>query len=133
MALAPEHPHTADQAIGWTGARVDAIDDGSIGRVEGIYLDAESGEPAWLIFRIGRLGRRTAVPFEFAAAGAGSVWLPFEKDRLKRLPEVDPAAGMHPALERKLCAHLGIPEGGWRLGVISGRAEEQPSAIPAPV
>jgi hypothetical protein len=122
-----EHPLEPDAALGWVGDRLADVAGTTIGRVEGAFADVDSGEPVWLVIRIGRLGRRTAVPFDYAAGGArGHVWVPYPKPTLRDAPEVDPAVGATAALELELSDHFG-------LGPAHGRrqtlAERDPAAL----
>jgi len=75
------------------GFRVDDIYGGSIGKLEDILVDPH-GQPRWLLVREGRFGgrhRHTLIPFEDATAGAGHVWVPYEREVVRSAPEV--AAG----------------------------------------
>ncbi len=69
------------EARTWIGSRVtDSLGSG-LGRLEDVWVDADSGEPAWLLLREGRFGsnRHKLVPFDGSTAGGGQVWLPFER------------------------------------------------------
>ena len=101
------------------------------GRVEGLFVDAVSLEPVWLVIRIGRLGRRSAVPFEVAAGGVGHVWVPYTREQIKKLPEVDPGAGIDAARELELCAHFGIAPGIGRAAALEGRENDGLTCVPA--
>lgn len=130
--FAPEHSLELDVARAWVGYRVDDVTGSTAGRVEGVFADAETGEPAWLVIRIGRLGNRTAVPFEYAAAGGdGHVWLPYRKAELKAAPEVDPAAGAKAGLERRLCDHYELRQAHPRRGRLGDRDPDELSCVPA--
>lgn len=131
-AFAPEHPLELEAARGWIGDRLDDMSGAAAGRVEGIFVDAHSGEPVWLVIRIGRLGRRTAVPFAYAAAGAGGhAWVPYSKPTLRDAPEVDPAVGTSPALELELSDHYGLGPSHPRREQLEGKAAEALSSVPA--
>src|SRR5881392_894787 len=65
------------EARAWIGDRVtDALGVG-VGRLEDIWVDAETGEPSWLLIREGRFGggAHKLVPFEGATEGGGRLWL----------------------------------------------------------
>ena len=84
---------TLQQALRWIGSRVDDIYGASIGKLEDIWMDPDSGEPLWLLVRDGRIGgRHTLVPFAQAASGAGHVWIPFEREVVRGAPAVRPSA-----------------------------------------
>ncbi len=113
---------TLQQALRWIGSRVDDIYGASIGKLEDIWMDPDSGEPLWLLVRDGRIGgRHTLVPFAQAASGAGHVWIPFEREVVRGAPAVRPSAPLSHELSdtlRRYYAESGHPVGG------STRAED---------
>jgi hypothetical protein len=113
---------TLQQALRWIGSRVDDIYGASIGKLEDIWMDPDSGEPLWLLVRDGRIGgRHTLVPFAQAASGAGHVWIPFEREVVRGAPAVRPSAPLSHELSdtlRRYYAESGHPVGG------AARAEE---------
>ena len=50
-------------------------------------------------------GRSTLIPFEDATAGAGHVWIPYERDVVRDAPEVEPGAPLTQAVESALRSH----------------------------
>ena len=126
-----ENPIAIDQALGWVGDKLDDVTGTVAGRVEGVFVDSVSGEPAWLLIRIGLLGRRSVVPFEMAAGGAGHVWVPFTRDRIRSAPEVDPAVGLDPGREAEFCAHYEIAPDAGRSAALAGRDSAALSAFRA--
>jgi hypothetical protein len=127
-----EHLQGLEEAQSWVGSKLDELDGGTVGRVEGAFVDSRDGDPTWLIIRIGRFGRRSAVPFELAAGGVGHVWVPFPKETIRSAPEVDPAAGLDRGSEIALCEHYGIVAGAPRHETLAGREDGEPTSIPAP-
>lgn len=125
----PDHLPGVGEALGWVGHKIDEIEGSSVGRVDGVLVDAEHGNPTWLAIRLGRLGHRTAVPFEFVAAGVGRVWAPYPKELLKAAPEVDPRQGLNPDLERRLCEHYGIPGSARRMAELAEREADGASSV----
>jgi hypothetical protein len=99
---------SVEEAKGWIGARLDAIEGVSVGRVEGVYVDEQSGEPAWLLARMGRLRRRSLVPAPDAVGGAGRVWVPYPREMLRGGPKVDPAQPLDLEREAELSAHYHV-------------------------
>ena len=82
---------TLEEARGWMGFRVDDVYGGSIGKLEDVLVDAD-GRPSWLLVRERRVAgrrRRTLVPFEHATAGAGRIWVPYEREVVRTAPRVD--------------------------------------------
>lgn len=108
----PLHPHSADEALGWVGHKLDDLGGAPVGRVEEVLVEPESNAPSWLLVKVGRIGgRRTAVPFEFAAAGVGRVWVPYPKETIRSAPAVRSGRGLEPDLEDELRRHYAIPAG----------------------
>ena len=67
------------------GLRVDGAGGRTIGRVAGIHVDADDGEPRWAVIRLGPVAGCTAVPFEHVAEGAGRLWAGYERGSARRL------------------------------------------------
>ena len=98
------------EARSWIGSRTTDSFGSGIGRLEDVWVDAESGEPAWLLIREGRFGsgRHRLVPFDGATAGGGQVWLPFERDMIRSSPAIGSNEVLSAALGEKLRTHYGI-------------------------
>jgi len=99
-------PGLAD-AQSWIGSRVtDSLGSG-LGRLEDVWVDAESGDPTWLLIREGRFGsgKNRLVPFDGATAGGGQVWLPHERDVVRSSPVIRSADILTPQLSERLSAH----------------------------
>jgi hypothetical protein len=114
---------TLQEALGWEGYRLDEIGGSSMARVQGIQVDAEGGEPKWLLVRLGRFGRTTAVPLRDCVAGAGHVWCPYEREAVRSAPAIEPGEPLTREQELELCAHYGIREGQGRAAEISRRQQ----------
>ena len=123
---------TLEEALGWTGAKLDEMSGAAIGRVEGVLVDAESGEPRWLLVRMGRFGHHTALPFSHAVGGVGRVWAPYDRDIVRRAPRIDAGQPLARERELELCAFYGIGEDAGRGSEIAGRPEGSVTAQPAP-
>jgi len=120
-----------DDVSGWTGHRLDALTGANVGRVDGAFVDAESGEPEWLVARMGRFGHHTLVPARDAVEGVGHVWVPFRRDVIRRAPKVDPIASLTANEERALLDHYGIGGGAGRAVELSEREPDEVSVRPA--
>jgi hypothetical protein len=117
-------PISREQASGWAGAPADEIGGGQVGQVRGLYVDAESGAPSWLVVRQGRLrGTLVAVPASLCAGGGGRVWIGLEGERIRTAPVVDPSRPLLREHELTICDHYGIGEGIGRAAVVAGRGE----------
>jgi hypothetical protein len=99
-----------EDALGWIGYRVDEMGGSSVARVLGVFLDTESGEPVWVIAKLGRFGKVVAIPFLDCAAAAGHLWIPYTRDVLRSAPVVDPSKPLTREQELAICAHYGVHE-----------------------
>ena len=98
-----------NEALTWTGFRVDDVYGARVGTVQDVYVDHDTDSPCWLLVKIGRFSETHAlIPVHDLVAGSGHVWIPYEKDLIRRAPHV--AAGMPVTQEREaeLCAHYGV-------------------------
>jgi sporulation protein YlmC with PRC-barrel domain len=81
-----------------------------IGTVEDVFLDRQTGQPAWAAVKTGPFGRKhTLVPIHDASLdGDGRIVVPFAKDQVKDAPNIDPDEELTPELERKMWEHYGM-------------------------
>lgn len=120
------------EAKAWAGDAVDDLGGATVGQVHGLFVDAESGEPSWLIVRQGRVrGTLVAVPLRDCAAGAGRVWVAHERDAIRSAPVVDPTRPLLREHELTICAHYGIGETLGRAAEVAGRPEGSITSQPA--
>jgi len=99
------------EARAWIGNRVTDTLGVGVGRLEDIWVDAQSGEPAWLLIREGRFGsRHKLVPFEGATEGGGRVWLPYERDLIRSAPEIGAEEILTSELGEELRLHFGVEQ-----------------------
>ncbi len=93
----------------WIGNRVTDSNGAGIGRLEDVWVDAVSGEPAWLLVREGRFGggRHRLVPFAGSTGGGGQVWIPFDRDTVRSAPEIGPEELLTADLGDELRRHYG--------------------------
>ncbi len=128
----PAERVSAEEAIGWLGAEVTEIGGASVGQVQGIFVDADSGDPTWLIARLGRRRRArvVAVPFATCAGAPFGVWVAQEGDAIRSAPVVDPTRPLRREHELTICAHFGIGEKVGRAAQVAGRDEGGITATP---
>jgi hypothetical protein len=106
------------------GFEVDELDGGRAGTVHGVFADAGSGEPTWLIVALGRRRPRlVAAPFSDCAPAAGRVWIAHDRDALAGAPTVDPTRPLLREHELTICAHYGIGRGVGRASAVAERDE----------
>ena len=127
-----ERPSAAE-AMGWLGAEVAELGGSSVGQVQGIFVDADSGEPAWLVARLGRRRRARVVAIPFANCGGApfGVWVAQEGDAIRSAPVVDPTRPLRREHELTICAHFGIGEKVGRAAAVAGREEGGITATPS--
>jgi len=130
--MAEAYPAPAAEAMRWIGADVAELSGDPVGQVQGLYVDAQSGEPAWLIARLGRRrrARAVAVPFSNCAGAPFGVWVAQEADAIRSAPVVDPARPLRREHELTICAHFGIGEKAGRAATVSARPSGDVTATP---
>jgi hypothetical protein len=129
--MVEEHISTAE-AMSWLGAEVAELSGASVGQVQGYYVDAESGDPAWLIARLGRRRRArvVALPFSNCAGAPFGVWVAQEADAIRSAPVVDPMRPLRREHELTICAHFGIGERVGRAAAVARREDGVVTATP---
>ena len=104
----------------WIGFDLDDVDGSKVGLVHSVYRDAGSGEPAWLVVKVGRRrGKLVAVRARDCAGAAGRVWAAHGRDALRSAPAVDPSRPLLREHELAICAHYGIGEGAGRAAEVA--------------
>jgi hypothetical protein len=120
------------EARGWAGYAVDDAGGAAVGQVHGFFVDAEGGEPTWLIARQGRLrGTLVAVPLRDCAGGGGRVWVAHAAGTIRSAPVVDPSRPLLREHELTICAHYGIGERAGRAAEVVARPEGSVTSQPA--
>ena len=120
----PAAPVSLEDVMGWSGHCVEEIGGANVGQVHGFFVDAEVGQPSWLIAKLGRFnGSLVAVPIAACAGGGGKVWVAQERERIRSAPVVDPTRPLLREHELTIAAHFGIGEGVGRAAEVAGRAE----------
>lgn len=133
---------TLDEAMGWVGFDVDEVGGTRVGRIHSVFVDAGSGEPAWLVVELGGRGgrgilrrrratKRVAVPVRDCAGAGRRVWTAHERDALRGSPAVDPERPLLREHELTICSHYGIGEKLGRSAEVTGRPEGSVTSQPA--
>jgi hypothetical protein len=132
MAEAAAMP-SLEETARWAGAELSELGGARVGAVQGVFLDAESGQPAWLIARLGRWRgtRLVAVPLRDCAGAAFGVWVAHEEEAIRSAPIVDPTRPLRREHELTICAHFSIGEDLGRAAEVAGRPEGTVTAAPA--
>ena len=127
----PDGRPSLEEVVSWAGHKLDGIADKNVGKVEGAYVDAESGQPEWLLTRLGRLGHYCLVPARDAVAGIGPVWVPYTRDQIRKAPKIEPKAGLTAEKERELLDFYGIAGEAGRAADIAEHGAQEVTAKPA--
>lgn len=120
-----------NEALGWIGSRVDDLYGAQVGRLEDVWIDPGTGEPRWLLIKEGRFGGRvTLIPFEDATAGAGHVWVPYEREVVSSAPQIESGAPLTREVETSLRRHYAVnsPAALERAGQLGGAVGPDPTA-----
>jgi hypothetical protein len=126
-------PPPLEQALGWVGFRVDDAGGTRVGSVQSVYVDAGDGEPVWLLVRVGRFGKLTALPYAECADGAGRVWVAHERKTIRSAPAVGSGQPLTREDEVALCAHYLIGSERGRHAAIAKRPAKAVTSKPAEV
>jgi hypothetical protein len=120
-----------EDAIQWVGMRIDGMGNRTLGRIAGIHVDANDGDPRWAVIRLGPLAGCTAIPFEHVAEGAGRLWAAYERDWIREAPRFKPSESLTALQELELCAHWGIREEQGRAAQVADKPADEITAVPA--
>jgi len=125
-------PPSLTEARSWIGHGVDDLGGASVGRAHGLFVDAGSGAPTWLIVKQGgRLSSTlVAAPLRDCAAAAGRVWIAHDRDVIRRAPVVDPARPLLREHELTICAHYGVGEAVGRAAEVAGSDDDAITSQP---
>jgi hypothetical protein len=114
------------------GFEVDDAAGAKVGVAHGFFVDAKSGEPAWLIVAIGRRrSKLIAVPIAETAAAAGRVWVAHDRETMRSAPGVDPTRPLLREHELAICEHYGIGERVGRAAEVGERPQSNVTSRPA--
>jgi uncharacterized protein (TIGR02271 family) len=119
---------TTDEILSWRGQNLVDQDGDKVGKIEEIYLDAETNEPEWALVNTGLFGtKHTFVPLKEASAGSGGARVPYDKQQIKDAPTMDADGQLSQQEEQQLYQYYGLgytesrsdsglPEGGAGVG-----------------
>lgn len=118
----PAQP-TLEDVQAWQGYQLDEISGQGVAKVEGVFVDKESGGPAWVLVKLGRFGKIVPVSVRECAAAAGRVWVPHDREVIRNAPAVDPSMPLNREQELQVLEYYGIPESVGRAAEIAERPE----------
>jgi PRC-barrel domain len=120
------------EVLGWIGFRVDDLNGARVGSVLSVYIDAANEEPVWVVVKVGRFGKVTALPYAECADGAGRIWVAHERKTIRAAPAIESGEPLRREQELELCAHFMIRQHG-RQAEVEGRAARAITSRPADV
>ncbi|HWP33348.1 MAG TPA: PRC-barrel domain-containing protein [Solirubrobacterales bacterium] len=127
-----DQPLTLEEARAWVGCRVDDVAGSRLGKARGVFADAGSGEPTWLVAKLGRFsGPLVAIPISHCAGSGRRVWVAHPRRAIRGAPVVDPARALLREHELTICAHYGIGQQLGRAAEVAPRAEGSVTSHPA--
>ena len=91
------------------GADVYGSDGSKIGSAGEVYLDNSTGAPEWVSVKTGLFGTKESfVPLVEAGLTGERVEVPYDKDKVKDAPRIDPDGQLSPAEEAELYRYYGV-------------------------
>jgi PRC-barrel domain protein len=134
--MAPEAtaapPPALNEARTWIGCAVDDIEGKRVGRARALFVDELSGEPTWLVAKLGRFsGPMVPIPMRDCAAGGGRIWVAHSHRAIRTAPVVDPQRFLLREHELTICAHYGIGERIARAAEVARGSEGSITSRPA--
>jgi hypothetical protein len=125
-------PPSLEEARTWVGDEVDDLGGAAVGQVHGLFVDAGSGAPTWLIVKQGRVkSNLVAAPLRDCAVAAGRVWIAQEREKIRSAPVVDPTRPLLREHELTISAHYGAGENVGRAAEVAARPENSITSQPA--
>ncbi len=124
-----------EDTLTWRGQDMYDASGDKIGKIEEIYLDADTDEPEWALVHTGMFGtKQTFVPIRDAQAASDGIQVPFEKALVKDAPTAEADGQLSQQEESALYSHYGLnyseassdsglPEGG------APQTTEQPQGV----
>jgi uncharacterized protein (TIGR02271 family) len=101
-----------DELQRWHGRDLIDRDGDKIGSIGNVYIDDDTGQPAWLTVKTGLFGMRESfVPTAKARAEGDTVRVPYEKSHVKDAPNVDADGELSQEEESRLYRHYGLSDG----------------------
>ncbi len=98
-----------ETAGAWRGHELIDRDGEKIGKIDEIYMDRHSGEPAWVTVKSGLLSKHvTVVPIGDSMSEGEIVRVPYDKEHVLSSPEIDPDSELSESDEGALYDHYGV-------------------------
>ncbi len=100
---------TEELVAQWRGSPVVDSDGGKIGKIDEIYMDADTGKPEWLAVKTGMFGSKVSfVPIAEAEQSDDGIRLPYSKDQVTKAPQAEADGELSQEEEAALYSHYGF-------------------------
>ena len=97
------------EVLEWRGRTAVDSEGNKLGKIEEIYLDAETDRPEWALIQTGMFGSKSSfMPLEGVTSDGDDVRAPYTQDQLKGAPKVDPDGQLSQSEEAELYRHYGV-------------------------
>jgi hypothetical protein len=107
----PPFPIDVEEIAGRRGQTVIDAQDQRLGKLEEIYLDPDTGHPAFACVKVGLLGRRQSfVSLTGAAMEDGYVRVAYLRAQVKNAPRLPPEPQLTRAAARQLSEHYALQQ-----------------------
>jgi uncharacterized protein (TIGR02271 family) len=101
-----------DTVRSWQGATMVDPDGDTLGTIDSIYLDDQTGRPEWALINTGLFGTKSSfVPLAQARAFGDQIQVPYHKQLVNDAPRIDPDQHLSEAEEQQLWRHYGLDYG----------------------
>jgi uncharacterized protein (TIGR02271 family) len=98
--------------LSWRGQDLYGSGGDKLGKIEEIYLDAETDQPEWALVNTGLFGTKsTFVPLQQATHDGGQARVPYDKATVKDAPSMDADGQLSQQDEAALYRHYGLEYG----------------------
>jgi uncharacterized protein (TIGR02271 family) len=103
---------TTEEATRWRGQDLVDSNGDKIGKINDVYLDADTDRPEWLAVTTGLFGSNVSfVPTAEANEHDGHIHVPYSKDQVKDAPNAEADGALSQQEEAQLYAHYGLEYG----------------------
>jgi uncharacterized protein (TIGR02271 family) len=100
---------TQDAVASWRGRSAVDSDGDKIGKIEEIYMDAETSKPEWLAVTTGMFGSKVSfIPIAEASEAGDEVRVPYDKQQVKDAPTAEADGELSQEEESGLYSHYGL-------------------------
>jgi uncharacterized protein (TIGR02271 family) len=99
----------ASEVLEWRGRTAVGPDGSKLGKIEEIYLDADTDRPEWALVHTGLFGGKSSfMPLKGAKADGDNVQAPYSKEQVKDAPQVERDGELSQPEEAELYRHYGV-------------------------